>query len=225
MGRYNAAQSQKGETKISEIMEAAKRVFIEHGRNGFSMRKIASEAGMAVGNLHYYYRAKDDILHDLLDYSIKSYESIFDDIYHDGDKSVEEKLSAIISHIIKDLGSRETTRFFPELWALANHDEYAADGMHRLYQRGRRHIRLLVGRINPRLSDEQCRIVALFISSSLEGLTMFVGHEKPWAGARETMATFAADGFTKLVRDLEPDQVNLESMSGKLPPPMLSDAT
>lgn len=217
--RHSAAQSPKGEDQILNIMTAAKNVFIEHGRHGFSMRKIANEAGMAVGNLGYYYKSKDDILRDLLDHTISEYETTFDGIFNSQITDDKAKLKNIIYHIIEDLGRRETTRFFPELWSLANHDEYAANGMHLLYQRARRHMRILVSRINPALSFDQCRIVSLFISASLEGHTMFIGDEKPWSKARGIIAQIAPIALIDFVVHLTPSAFDEMDFADLLPDP------
>lgn len=45
-----------------EILEAAARVFRRKGLQASGMRDIAAELGMAVGNLYYYFRDKDEIL-------------------------------------------------------------------------------------------------------------------------------------------------------------------
>ena len=215
--RHLGAQSQKGEKKVKEILQAAETVLTEVGYQGFTMRKIASTAGIAIGNLHYYYRNKDDILHDLLDMTIKVYETTFDHILNDASMSDAEKFSQIISHIVHDLGTKKTTRFFPELWALANHDDYAAEGMAQLYQRARKYLRVLIQNLNPKLSEDQCRIVSLFVSAALEGQTMFVGYRKPWSGAREIMAGFAASKLTKMVIDLTPEDFTSSEFKDCLP--------
>ncbi len=200
--RAEAASSQKGEDRVAIIIEAARKVFIEEGRQGFSMRRIASEAGIAVGNLQYYYKSKSDILKDMLDSTIAVYENAFDDIMEDDASSYEQKLHQIIHHIVIDLSSRETTRFYPELWALANHDEYAAHGLHVLYQRARHHIRILVKGLNSKLDNDQCRIVALIISASLEGHTMFIGFEKPWQSTNKVIAEILSKQFTHMAKTL-----------------------
>lgn len=215
--RNLGAQSQKGEDRVTDILDAARQVLIEEGRQGFTMRKIAKAAGIAVGNLNYYYKSKDDILYDLLDAAIQVYEDVFDHIVDDESKSDAQKLSDIIRHIVLDLGTRETTRFFPELWALANHDAYAANGMTVLYRRARRHIRVLVAQLNPRLNEDQCRLLSLYISASLEGHTMFVGYRKPWANARELIADFAANTLTTLTINVSPDDFSQQDFAQLLP--------
>ena len=124
------------------------------------MRRIASTVGIAIGNLHYYYRNKDDILHDFLDATIKVCETTFDHILSNSSMSYSEKFSRIISHIVLDLGTKKTTRSFPELWALANHDDYAAEGMAQLYRRARKYLRVLIQNLNPKLIEDQCRIAS-----------------------------------------------------------------
>jgi AcrR family transcriptional regulator len=50
-----------GEKKRS-ILDAAARVFRVRGLHATGMRDIAAELGMAVGNLYYYFRDKEDLL-------------------------------------------------------------------------------------------------------------------------------------------------------------------
>lgn len=45
-----------------EILEAASRVFRAKGLHAAGMRDIAAELGMAVGNLYYYFRDKEELL-------------------------------------------------------------------------------------------------------------------------------------------------------------------
>ncbi|HBL25483.1 MAG TPA: hypothetical protein DD490_01470 [Acidobacteria bacterium] len=48
--------------KKREILEAASRVFRRQGLHATGMRDIAAELDMAVGNLYYYFRDKEDLL-------------------------------------------------------------------------------------------------------------------------------------------------------------------
>lgn len=53
---------ERGVGKKREILEAASRVFRARGLHAAGMRDIAAELGMAVGNLYYYFRDKEDLL-------------------------------------------------------------------------------------------------------------------------------------------------------------------
>lgn len=48
--------------KKKEILEAASRVFRRQGLHASGMRDIAAELDMAVGNLYYYFKDKEDLL-------------------------------------------------------------------------------------------------------------------------------------------------------------------
>ena len=202
--RHERGNSRKGEEQLLNILSASRSVLIDVGYSSFTMRKIAEKARMSLGNLSYYYKSKQAILSDLLDAVMDNYQEILDEIVYDPKLSDKEKLKKTIKTIILDLGRKETTHFFPELWALANHNKEAATGMDLLYQRERKIFDLLISRLNPDLSSEHCGLLSLFISTSLEGQTMFVGYKKPSAEQREALAELASDILLKMVLEAKP---------------------
>lgn len=52
------------ETK-ERLVETALRLFREDGFQATTMRRIASEAGVSLGNAYYYFEGKDDLVHEL----------------------------------------------------------------------------------------------------------------------------------------------------------------
>ncbi len=60
--RSEAADSTKVLQKKRAILEAAARVFRREGLHASSMRDIAAESGMHVGNLYYYFHSKQELL-------------------------------------------------------------------------------------------------------------------------------------------------------------------
>jgi AcrR family transcriptional regulator len=57
-----ALREERVTEKKREILEAASRVFRRKGLHAAGMRDIAAELEMAVGNLYYYFRDKEDLL-------------------------------------------------------------------------------------------------------------------------------------------------------------------
>lgn len=49
-----------------DIMACARRLFEEHGYNGVSMREIARELGISVGNLTYHFKKKENLLEAMI---------------------------------------------------------------------------------------------------------------------------------------------------------------
>jgi len=122
---------------------------------------------------------------------------------------------------MEDLTTKETTHFFPELWVLANHDSVAAEGMEYVYAKERAVFVDLIGRINPALTSEAREVIALFISASIEGMTVFVGYKRVWRSCAEETFNIAAKAFLELVQTAQNDDI------AKLPDPksILSQAS
>lgn len=206
--RPGTAVSVKGNQRIDQIIRAARDTLIHRGYHRFTMRGVAAECGISVGNLNYYYANKADLLADLLEIALQGYVADFAAILAQTDPDLPEKaLEKVMRFIMADLGTRETTVFFPELWALANHDIDASQRMHEMYKNYRRVYDQLIRKINPRLSPAQIRQVSLVISASIEGHTMFLGFEKPWAKHRQRLCNIAVKGLLDLVRTITPEDV------------------
>ncbi|MGF1544585.1 MAG: helix-turn-helix domain-containing protein [Parvularculaceae bacterium] len=61
-----ADRSAKGARTISIILAAAREVFVDSGHAGLSLRKVAERAGVAVGNVNYYFASKRELLDAML---------------------------------------------------------------------------------------------------------------------------------------------------------------
>ena len=59
-------QKNKGKVKI---IEAAQRLIARFGVEKTSMRDIAEEAGITTGAIYYYYKSKEELLYDVMDYT------------------------------------------------------------------------------------------------------------------------------------------------------------
>lgn len=51
----------RGERTQAQILQAAMRLFIDHGYHGTSMRQIAAEAGVALSGIYNHFASKEDI--------------------------------------------------------------------------------------------------------------------------------------------------------------------
>ncbi len=197
--RARNASYDKGQIRIENILNAAKEVFVQEGYNKFTLRQIALKAGITVGNLNYYYKTKDSLFRDLLDMILQAYLDEFDRVIKASGESPRERFISIINYLIQDLNNPQTTRFFPELWALANHNKYAAKLMEQMYVEERRVIYELISDVNPNLDEQRKKEITLYISCSIEGMTMFVGSEKTHESMLEAMKKTACESFMSLL--------------------------
>ena len=200
LNRPGTATHEKGLNRLLSILDAARDVLVEEGYARFTMRKVATRAGISIGNLNYYYRAKEDLMRDLVEYVVNAYLEEFERLKANAGDDAEAQLRAVLAFWIEDLGTHETSVFFPELWALANHDEFVADLVDETYRAARAPIRELLPRLNPALSPREVERLALYICAAMEGLTVFAGHDKPWAGERSALASLMIDNFLTLAK-------------------------
>ena len=200
----DGALSQKGEQTILKILSAARDIFIENGYGAFNLKRVSERCGLARGNVTYYFPNRDALLQALLRAVISGYTWDFDHIMADASTSAEEKFVAIVRLIVEDLGTRETSIFFPELWALASRSDYAAAEMEDLYADARRYFVDLIAEINPGLGPDARQAVALFCSAALEGQTPFVGHGRVHGPRLRQVANIAAEALLATVQRMDP---------------------
>jgi AcrR family transcriptional regulator len=190
----------KGYETRELILRTALHILIEEGYRAMSMRRVATACGMKLGNLTYHYPTREDLVRELLNAVISSYEVEFAAIVHAPGVPPEERLARVCGLIIDDIASKKTTRLFPELWALANHDVFVYERVHELYDRARAPIVEIVAELRPDLSEADRFDLALFISSSMEGLTIFAGYQRPFAARLPAVEGIAIRSFIDLVR-------------------------
>ncbi len=193
-------RSGKGQHTSLAIALAAEKLLIEQGYHNFSMRKVAQTAGLTLGNLQYYFPNKDALIKAMLDNCIQRYLDRFEQTRAHAGEDPEAQFKAIITLVFKDLNRKTTTRFFPEVWSLSNHYGHAVKFMDEMYEKYRLILIEVMALINPRLSEHQLQQLALFISSSIEGHTMFVGYDKPWMSETDKMIDIAIQSFLWLIR-------------------------
>ena len=193
-----AGSYQKGEERVIAILNAAVTILVNSGYHNFSLRKVASEAGISVGNLQYYFPSKDALTNALLDQIIEEYIEIFDTMRQQG--TPEEQFKSIVNHVMSDLKTKRTTVLFPELWSLANHEKGVTKQVDMMYNRYRSLLVDVIQEINPALSNDQCVRLGVFISSSMEGHTMFTGYRKPWTKETSNLIEIAIQSFLWLIK-------------------------
>lgn len=192
----------RGTETVDAILKAALRVLINEGAGAFTIRRIAGECGMKVGNVSYHFPRKELLIQVLLDDLLESYDKLLEHRVRQPDLSTEERLRILIVMCLDDIARIRTTRLFTELWALANHNAFIADRVRAFYQRVHDFIGEYVSVLNPALTPDEVKIVSLYISAAMEGTTPFTGFEKPWADRMPAITRIAASHLVTLARTI-----------------------
>ena len=86
--------------KQVRIIEAAERLFSEHGFDGTSVRDIAQQAGVNLAMISYYFGSKENLLHALFNYRISESFAILESIVNDKALGPVEKVRAMIDYYV-----------------------------------------------------------------------------------------------------------------------------
>jgi len=202
----------RGTETVDAILKAALRVLINEGAAAFTIRRIAAECGMKVGNVSYHFPRKELLIKVLLDDLLDSYNKLLDNRVRQPELPAAERLRVLIVLYLDDIAGVRTTRLFTELWALANHNPFVADRVRAFYQRVHDFIGEHVAALNPALSADEVQVVALYISAAMEGMTPFCGFEKPWAAQMPAITQIAADNLVALARTITPQMLAAADM-------------
>lgn len=195
-----AAGTDKGRERARVILDTAVQVFLEQGYANFTMRAVAEAAGMSIGNLTYYFPRKETLLKAMTEYVIEGYLTEFERQRHAAPASAEEQLDRVLDFWLRDLGSARTTRFFPELWALANHEPAAAQLVDYVYEQARAVLLDILDELLPGIPRADLDDLTVLMCATMEGLTLFAGNDKPWQHRRDALRALAKRAFM-LLRD------------------------
>jgi AcrR family transcriptional regulator len=174
--RPGTAAYANGQATAEKILQVARQLIIDQGLNKVSMRRIARELAMSPGNLSYYYASKADLLEDLFSHVLNSYMSAFEQLRGIDAETPKLQLQRVLEYVFDDLSRVETTNFFPELWVSALRDSWAAEQMEHIYGLYRSVLADILRDLRPDLDEQTISDLALTLSATIEGHTVFVGY-------------------------------------------------
>ncbi|MFN3960801.1 MAG: TetR/AcrR family transcriptional regulator [Parvularculaceae bacterium] len=187
-----AARSPKAAGTIAEILAAGRRVFVRDGHAGLSLRKVAEEANVAVGNVSYYFETKRALIEAVLSEALADYVEAHIRHFEADRQSPLEILLDVVTFYVSN--ARQTHALFFHMWGFAASGPEAKELIRKLYRPIGRFIYFLVRAARPDASDARVREIVLQLFSLEEGVKLFIG-----MGPNDNIALATAETH---VRDL-----------------------
>ena len=103
------------------ILAAAETVLVKFGYAGFTLKRVAEVADIAVGNLSYHFPTKEILLELLIDQTLREYASRFVTLLPKNQTWDAEKLGQLVAWFMDDAVTVRYTHLFRQLWAAALH--------------------------------------------------------------------------------------------------------
>ena len=205
--RKGSGVYQTGKERLLQIQEVALGILVDEGFPTLTLREVARRCNIQIGAVSYYYKSRVDLFQDTINNVLNDYAENFRSIIRDKSKSDEDRLHGLIELLLDDMQSKQTTRLFPHLWMMANHDELIAQTVDRIYILERNTFNMLIARINPKLSKQERETLSVFLSASIAGSTLFVGFEKPWARELHLYRAITSRALLETVKTITSEQL------------------
>jgi AcrR family transcriptional regulator len=164
----------KGEDRIQKVLLAAEDLLTRRGAEGVSLRDVADQVGISVGNLQYYFPTRAALLDAVFD----RHAEVFRDEFAALTATVEEPRELLEALVDYWLGTQhlQTQSLFWSLSAASPYDDRAREIMDRVYGELPKKMADWLQEMHPRLSRGDALRRAAAIASLIEGSGLFVGY-------------------------------------------------
>lgn len=162
----------KADVIRERVLEAARRVLVQEGHAGFSMRKVAAASDMRLGHLQYYYGSRAELVRAL----VASVTDRFDTFYAQRLLPLEDPLDRFIGSAefvlyggpVRDMGP-----LLRECWSMARRDADVADAMDDFYRGWRDRLARALQDVNPDLVAAQAELLGAEVVAMISGSFLF----------------------------------------------------
>jgi AcrR family transcriptional regulator len=163
----------KGAERIEKVLLAAEDLLTRRGAEGVSLRDVADQVGISVGNLQYYFPTRAALLDAVFD----RHADIFRDEFAELSADIEDPRELLQLLVDYWLGTQHssTQGLFWYLSAISPHDERAREIMDRVYGTLPAQMAKWLREMHPQLSRGDALRRGAAIASIIEGSGLFVG--------------------------------------------------
>ncbi len=202
LGILRPGKYARGSQTVDAILKAALHVLIEEGSTSFTLRRIAAECGLQVGNVSRHFPKKEMLVQVLLFELLSTSEEMLKTGIRDRKMPAEDALAFIITGTLDEITTKRMTHLFTELWAMSNHNPFVAERVEAIY----RYVNTLIGKyvkeLNPSLSPAEVETVSLFINATMEGTTVIAGFGRPWRKKMPALKRMSVKWLIEMVKTI-----------------------
>lgn len=156
----------KREDRISDIIQQTINILYEDGSSGLTMRKVATNCGMSLSNLQYYYPDRSALLKVTTEHffsmCMDGIMSDWKNVKHGNAASVKAFVKKLLQKLIVPTDQNQSCIMFREIWSLSIRDKVLARDLLHYYKD---YATWLVGIVS-NFSDYPERIVSLLMPYS-----------------------------------------------------------
>lgn len=198
----SAAADARGVTE--RILDSAETVLRRHGYAGFSTRRVADAAAIALGNLTYHYPTKPELVRALISRLMTRYFDRFQEVLRTPGRGVE----ALVRQLLEEAVEEEAMWLFRELWAMALHDKVVCEAIDDFYDDLMDKVAATLQASYPAADPREVRDLVQFIALVSEGSTVLYGTRRSRAAPRQRMIDLTVRLISVIAPELAPSTAN-----------------
>jgi AcrR family transcriptional regulator len=178
--RPSAPKRREGNETASRIVLAAREILMDEGYAHFSMRNVASRAGMHLNNVQYYFKTREHLVRALLQDTGSRYRASYDKLLAIAPAEPVARFNALVEFNLKDVSTWETRRFFIQLWALLiTLDDRSGSLLDDLYAIDIEQLSGFIAELDPGTPPAEIRRRASVLAAMIEGMVVVRGAHSP----------------------------------------------
>ena len=197
----------RGSDTVDAILRAALHVLIEEGASAFTLRRIATECGLKVGNVSRHFPRKEMLVQVLLEELLSPNAGEVRSYLKEAGRTPEESLAIVIGGSLDEISTKKMTHLFTELWAMANHNAFVAERVEMVYRFTHGLIASFVAELNPALSPGEVEIVSVYISATIEGSTVVAGYGRLCSDLMPQIRAIAIKQLVAFAKNVTPEEI------------------
>src|SRR5215472_595903 len=169
--RKGTAITAEGQATVARIFEASREVLSRANAGEFSMRNIATRAGLRLANVQYYFKTREDLVLALINDTGERYQKAYDKLRAKTADDPGKRFRAIVRFNLEDSFNPKTRALFIQFWALLNNlDGHAGNLLGKLYAINIGQLREALSAIFPNVSTQELTTRATLVAGLTEGL-------------------------------------------------------
>ncbi len=163
------------EERRIQIYQALTKCLLKKSFSETSIKDIAKTAGVNHGVLHYYFKSKEDILLNYIDWVLVHYHEMYQEwVESHSRRKIDKKayLRDFSEFMIDRLSLNDTlSHVFVEIWEIAMYNKKVRLKLQNLYREGFRTVSQVIIKSFPRSSE--ARKISMMLVTFSEGMSLF----------------------------------------------------
>lgn len=170
--------------RAQAILDAAIELIREQGYAALTIKKVADSAGVGVGNLMHYFPTKRILMCSVIDKLSADYTELWDRKgFHTFAATARDQLDHYLQFYFAILTNRGLNLLAWDIWAMSGRNEDMLLARRQFEEHINAKLARLLQAVNPKLTRERAEELALIIHAMMNGLSLYMGKDKPMSRA------------------------------------------